>query len=267
MRTPFWAVVFLLTGAVISHASQSRSLVSDSKANNRSLLVAAVNGLSGLDLDIKNVQEVGNNPAFGFKDTTLWDEKATVAGTELEIAKVAGEVGEDGTFFFYYTGHGSKGGLYMADQKFLHVDDIRQAIETGRKGMGPLARLVIMYDSCYSGSMVDPVRKNMFSEELFNQDMATSMANSIVNAFSTRDSAAYWKSLFVFASSRADETSLASPEGSIFTLALKKAFLETAKTNGNMATFAELTKTYTKGHHPVERFVPDSMKNESLLGN
>lgn len=266
MRTSLWVVVVTLVVSFSVHANTSRSLVTNNSANNRALLIAAANGLSGLDYDIKNLQEIGNNEAYGFKDTTLWDDKASVPNTKAVLATLAHEVGEDGTLFFYFTGHGTKGGLYMGDQGFLHVSDIRESIEKGRQGMGPVDRLVIMYDSCYSGSMVDPVRRNLFSEELFSLDMATQMADDVVREFNTRDAANYWKSVFVFASSRSDETSLASPVGSIFTLALKKAFDEAAKSNGTMGKLVELSKTYTEGHHPVERFVPESMRNEKLLG-
>lgn len=267
MQSPFWVVFCVFASAVVSHASTSRSLVTNSKANNRALLVAAANGLSGLDYDIKNLQDIGSNADYAFKDSVLLDDNASVAGTKAALAKLAEEVDADGTLFFYFTGHGTKGGLYMGDQKFLHVSDIREAIELGRQGKGPVSRLVIMYDSCFSGSMVDPVLRNMFSDELLSLGTATAMADELVQGLQTRGAENYWSSLFVFASSLATETSLASAKGSIFTLALKQAFEETVKANGTMATLVELTKKYTKGHHPIERFVPATMKDENILGH
>lgn len=263
MRTSFWAVVCLWVSLNSFGANQIRGLVKNTSADNRALLIAAANGLSGLDYDIDNLKEIGENKAYGFKDMTLWDGKASLANSKKELTALAREVGEKGTLLFYFTGHGMKGSLYMGDQKLMKAADIRGAIEAGRQGIGPVERLVLIYDSCYSGSLVDPIDGR--ARATLEKQRAQEMVNEIVAEFSTRDSRDYWKSLFVFASSGDNETSLASPKGSIFTLALKKAFDEIANKNGTLANLVELTKKYTEGHHPVERFVPATMANESLL--
>jgi len=73
------------------------------------------------------------------------------------------------------------------------------------------------------------------------------------------------KKLFVFASSRADETSLAGYDGSVFTNALVKAFNETEQKDETMATLVKLTQEYTEGHHPVARMVPKALELEELV--
>jgi len=71
--------------------------------------------------------------------------------------------------------------------------------------------------------------------------------------------------LMVIASSRADQTSAASPDGSIFTLAMKQAFDEVAESRGTVGTFFDKAKEYTKRHEPVARFVPESLRDEKLI--
>lgn len=146
----------------------------------------------------------------------------------------------------------------------MTVSHIRAGIEAGRVNLGPVERLVVMYDSCYSGSMVDPLRSFMPTFENASAETADAIVAGLTPG--VRE-ASYWKKLFVFASSRADETSLASANGSIFTLGLKKGFEETVQKKGNMAMLADLTKKYTEGHHPVERFAPATLAQEALVPN
>ena len=76
----------------------------------------------------------------------------------------------------------------------------------------------------------------------------------------------YWKEIFAFASAKSDEASLGGEDGSPFTLALKKAFNESVATpNSSLDDWIQLTKTYTRNQHPVERLSPDSLRKESLL--
>jgi hypothetical protein len=143
----------------------------------------------------------------------------------------------------------------------MTVQEIRAALEKGRQGAGPMKRLVIVYDSCHSGSMLDPMN---LMPRLSDADWSARVADGLVQAFAgNRDG--YWQKLMVIASSRADETSLASSSGSIFTLAFKKAFEESMADNSSVGTFIERAQKYTEGHHPVARLVPDSLANEKMI--
>lgn len=262
MLTRVSALVALSCFFASNAQASNRSLVSSQQADNRALFLSASHGLPGLDIDIKNLEDMAKNSAYAFKHQTITENDVTIPNTKAALKALATQVESDGTLLFYFTGHGVNGGLYMGDSSIMKISDIREGIEEGRKGLGPVERLVLIYDSCFSGSLVDPVlRRFLPSPEV----AAASLADSVVTEFSQREASSYWKNLFVFASSRADETSMASEEGSLFTLALRKAFEETAMANGQMSQFVELTKKYTKGHHPVERFSPETLKFEPLL--
>jgi hypothetical protein len=76
----------------------------------------------------------------------------------------------------------------------------------------------------------------------------------------------YWKKLFVFASSRADETSAAGQEGSAFTVNMKKAFDESVAAKAKVSEFVIKAQKYTASyHHPVARLVPVTLGDELLV--
>ena len=115
--------------------------------------------------------------------------------------------------------------------------------------------------------MMDPMRLGGFggiTDEAVRNSM---VADHLVAEFTkpTRRGAAYWDKLMVIASSRADENSLASSVGSIFTIAMKKAYDEVMKTNDTVGKFIELSQKYTQGHHPVARLVPASLASEKMV--
>lgn len=247
----------------IGLANSPRDLVTDAKAKNNLLLVGVSGGLPGIDKDLKMVEEIGQNPNYQFVPTKLWSSQGTVANTSQQLTQLATDSGENGTLFFYYSGHGSPGKISLRDRS-MRISEIRKAVEVGREAIGPISRLVMMFDSCYSGSLVDPLRK-VFNP-LIEQSESESFADEVVREFSQNsDRRNYWKSIFVFASSRASETSNAGSNGSNFTVALKKAFNEVLSANGTMSEWVQKTKTYTKGHRPVERFAPVDVANEKLV--
>lgn len=253
----------LVCGLQSSIAIENRELVIDPAAKNRMLLVGVSKGLPGIDKDLNMMEAIGTNSAYSFVPTRLWNSQGTVANVAEKLTQLSSEVDEKGTVFFYYSGHGSPGSISLSDRS-MKISQIRGALEQGVLSNGPLARLVLMFDSCYSGSLVDPLRKMM--APLSDQAEAVSFADKVVKEF-TMDSRAsdYWKSLFVFASSRSNETSNAGSAGSEFTVALNKAFGDVVKSKGTLAEWVSKTKNYTQGHHPVERFSPQDLANEKLI--
>lgn len=249
----------------ITLAGEVRGISANGSAHNYLLGVGVSHGLPGIDIDVDNVEKMASNPAYNFTSYRIMDEKGTIAEVAKELTNQSQKVDADGTFFFYFSGHGSPDSLYMQDG-LMKSAEMRGAIQAGRAGLPPLARLVLMFDSCFSGSLLDPWRSMLTFDYRTEAQRNASFAESLVRAFSpTREEMPYWKSLFVFASSKADETSLAGENGSVFTVALKKAFDEVLAEKGSMGSFVEKTKTYTVGHHPVERFVPASLKDEAML--
>ncbi len=256
------AMVYL--APAIAHSnSVERGLVESAAATNTALLVGVSHGLPGIDIDVKNVETIATDKAYQFQSFQLNEAQGTQLAVAKELEKTAKLAGTDGSYFFYFSGHGSADNIYLQDGLFS-VSKMRLAIEAGRKSVGPLARLVLMFDSCYSGSLLGPFNRLLPKLATYDPTTASSvLADRVASEFIGRNRA-YWKKLFVFASSRADETSLAGDEGSIFTVALKKAYDETMLTNGTMREWIEKTKTYTEGHHPVERLEPSSLYDEKM---
>ena len=148
----------------------------------------------------------------------------------------------------------------------MKIGEIREAVEQGRakKSSGPLARLVMIFDSCYAGSLLDPLR--LFSQLDLRDERAETEAfvDEVVGTMTRGRADEYWKKLFVFAACRANETSLASGSGSVFTNAMAQAFDEAIGANATMAEFVQKTQEYTHGHHPVARFAPQDLENEKM---
>jgi hypothetical protein len=261
------AVIGFLFSSIQSMGTD-RGLVDSAEAYNTALLVGVSHGLPGIDFDVRNVDRMATDPAYKFITYTLMDEKGTLRTVQKELEDKASRAGENGTFYFYFSGHGAKNNIYLQDG-LLKVTEMRAAIERGRAAAGPLARLVLMFDSCYSGSLLGPFRR--FLEGIghgMGLDITShyDLAQSVVQEFTRGNRlSAYWSKLFVFASSRADETSNASSQGSEFTLALRKAFDEVMEKNGTMREWIAKTQKYTTGHHPVARLVPESLYNEKMV--
>lgn len=253
----------LALSSVLTAAPTPRDLVTDPSGENQLLVVGVPGGLPGIDKDLKIVEAMGAHPAYNFVSTKLWSSQGTVANVADRLSALSTNALDNGTMFFYYSGHGSRGSISLKDRS-MKISEIREALEKGREGMGPVSRLVMIFDSCFSGSLVDPLRKIL--SPLFDLSDAGQFADNLMEEFGAnhRDET-YWKSLFVFASSRSNETSSAGSSGSEFTVALNKAFTEALTSNGTMADWVAKTKQYTSGHHPVERYSPQDIANEKLV--
>lgn len=250
----------------LSLAAVHRGLVNNADATNISFAVGVSHGLPGIDIDVNNIVAMGADPAFKFQPTTLMESAGTVEGIRKGLTAQSGQVGPGGTFLFYFSGHGNVGIIHAQDRT-MHIREIRDAIVEGRKGKGPVERLVLIFDSCFSGSLLDPVRRYLRLPEFTNdREASEAYAQRVVREMTRdlRNADEYWKNLIVFASSRGDETSLAGDDGSVFTNAFKKAFQETMTANASLGEFIRKTQTYTVGHHPVARLVPSTLENEPM---
>lgn len=258
----------VLGSFTLSATAEERSLVEHFDAPNQALLVGVSHGLPGIDIDVNTVKRISSHSAYNFQPTTLMDAQGTKANVAQELAQAATRAGDDGSMLFYYSGHGSPGSLYLQDGS-MTVDKIRKALEDGRSTQGPLERLVFISDSCYSGSLLDPMNLGVMTQLQDPEIQSALMVNEIVFGLSrsshTGRAANYWKRLFVFASSRADETSLAGKDGSVFTVAFAKAFEETVNAKGKMTELVSKTQTLTVGHHPVARFAPADFGDEDVI--
>jgi hypothetical protein len=252
----------------LSSAAADRSLVTSPDAANQALLVGVSHGLPGIDIDVNNLKRISSHSAYNFQPTVLMEKAGTKANVAAELKNAATNAGADGSLLFYYSGHGSPGSIYLQDGS-LAVDKIRKALEDGRASQGPMERLVFISDSCYSGTLLDPMRLGLMSQLRDPALLSAITANELLLGLSRSGeagrAATYWKRLFVFASSRADETSLAGKDGSVFTVAFAKAFEETLTAQGTLGELVGKAQTLTVGHHPVARFAPETFADEGLI--
>ena len=262
--------VWLVFHALTTFAAE-RGLSENVAANNAALLVSVSKGLPGLDIDIAHLKTILAHQSNQFlPPTVLRENDGTTTKISEQLTKLADSVDSRGTLFFYFTGHGAKG-LIQVQDRTMKIGEIRKAIEDGRKTWGPLSRLVMMFDSCHSGSLLDPVRGSLPVFSFERPELASSQFLDEVYEEMTKPNregelpSNYWKNLFVFASARADETCDASGSGSAFTIGLKKGFDKAIATNGTLGELVAVTKAETKGSHPMARFDPASLENEKMI--
>lgn len=261
-----WTCALLATSSLHAENAIRSGLVDTAFASNQALIVGAPNGLPGIDTDLANATAIATNPAYNFQTTSLYDDQATKSAMLSNLQSLAGSVEGDGTFFFYFSGHGNKGIIAATNFEIVSIQEIRNAIQAGRQSNGPLSRLVLIFDSCNAGSLLNSL--GVLSAPLARLAppvTSDNFADSVVDAFAPRGKAAsYWQKLFVFASSTADETSEAGDQGSLFTEAMRKAFDEVSAT-GTVNDFITKTQSYTgSAQHPVARLVPTTWSSEKL---
>jgi len=232
-------------------SAAERGFSDNASANNQALLVAVSHGLPGLNIDLTNMQTILSHGVNQFTPTILNESEGTVSKISAKLTELSKAVDSRGTLFFYFTGHGAKGLIQVKDRT-MKIAEIRSAIEAGRVEWGPLKRLVLFFDSCHSGSLLDPLRASQ------------QLADEVYEALSRPGFRNYWANLFVFASARADETCDASAQGSAFTLGVKKGWDKTMAANGTLGDFVKASAQATTGSHPGARFDPASLENEKL---
>lgn len=254
--------IFTLSTLVLA---QERGLANSTTSKNQALLVGVGHGLPGIDLDIGMMEGMASHTAYQFQVTKLMEGEGIVSNVLEGMEGLSKGAKNDGTLLFYFSGHGNVGTLWLSD-KNIAIQKLRLAIEAGRSSLGPLARLVLIFDSCYSGSLLDPFRRVLPLSEIELLTLNEQMADEVVRQLTpTREESSYWNTLMVLASSRADEPSLATPNGSMFTVAMKKAFNETIDENRTVGEFLDKAREYTSGHHPVARLVPSSLESEAMV--
>jgi len=261
-----FALVIVTTLLTSSLFADSRGLSESAQARNSALLVSAANGLPGLDYDINNVEEMASHPASGFSVEKLEDGKGTVARISQELTLLTDSSDSQATHFFYFTGHGGRGTI-LAEDRSMKLEEIKKALLKGREQWGPMARLTFMLDSCYSGSLIDPlstVKPMAFLNS--PQVVAQEMVDTLVEELSPqRNESPLYKSLFAFVSAQSNETCLAGSKGSAFTVALKNAWNKALTENYTIEKFITETQKATKGSHPAARLVPAQMAQEFLI--
>lgn len=230
-----------------------RGLVESPGATNHALIVGVSGDLPGIPIDVKNMTWVAEHPAHHYQVHTLLEEAATAVTIARDLTAISREVPEKGTLLFYFSGHGDLGVISPTGEDMTPVQ-MRDALVEGRKGLAPLSRLVMIFDTCNSGSLVGPLRHSAV--------LADAVRDTLVAA--NRDGR-YWQKLMVITSARDDEWSLASPKGSYFTTGFREAFEDTVEENGTVEELIRRTRENTTVSYPVARLEPESLAEEKLI--
>jgi hypothetical protein len=285
VRRRFYLVALFVSGAVAGCGSSSNHLGTSLKGlahsaggRNVAVLMGAPNGLPGVPTDIVELDRV-------FKSTELdlgFDEvvKDDTANTDEIFEATAAAASNADTLFWYFSGHGNTGILLAEDRSFT-FSEVAEAVMAARNNR-PLERLVVMIDSCYSGSFVDgrtpiiptsgPVGTNGTSgdgdtvrSKCIPMSGAMASAEDAMAEFARYQGTLYSQA-FVLASSTKNETSadLGRSRGGAFTWSLR-GVINDASANDRDATIreiAERTRRDTEdvgGHTPVWRGFPSAL--------
>lgn len=267
MKIKIFQILALL--ALTACGAKSNGLSYDPWKDNRAVLFGSPNGLSGVKTDIRELQKMFSDEAYGFGELSiLTNENASAVDI---IASSASAAEGASTLIWYFSGHGSPGSLLAVDREFTFSEVADKIIE--KRGR-PLDRLIVMIDSCFSGSFVDGKTPIIGKANL--EDPVAIDVGSIAIKKCFRGTIPYgvnwklyadvlYKEAFVFASSTKDQTSadLGKEKGGAFTYALRMSIAESHKENPELS-FMELAKKtqkkteYEGDHNPVFNDYPKS---------
>ncbi len=248
----------MLGFCALSIANANRNMVTEKGAKNRALLVSVSYGLPGLDKDISIIKSILNHSAYQYTYQHVEEDDATKEEVIEKIKETVQGIDSKGSFTFYFTGHGSKGSILLSDDELLSAEEIRDAISSARHGK-PLERVNLIFDSCYSGSLVDPLKERGVS-----YSSSLQFADEVFSVMKT-GRGSYYNKLFVFASSSANEVSFAGEEGSRFTVSLRNAFEDSIKNKYGMEEWVARTRMITEGQRPEARYMPDNLRFENVV--
>ncbi|MEY4630411.1 MAG: Caspase domain, partial [Pseudomonadota bacterium] len=150
------AGVMAMTSACVQRnnaAGKLRELSYDPSAQNIALLFGAPNGLPGIPEDLESMKAVLEDPQGGNGFKVVLINEATSEQILDATRKAAVDAGENGTIFWYFSGHGAESGTLMTVGGMLPFSKVTDVVRDARQT--PVKRFYAMFDSCFSGQMVD----------------------------------------------------------------------------------------------------------------
>lgn len=260
---------------------QLRDLAYDSNAKNIALLFGAANGLPGIQDDLNHMKKVLEDPQGGNSFEVVLIEDASQGQILKATQDAAIAVGDNGTIFWYFSGHGASDGELMTTQGMLPFSLVSETIRNARST--PVKRMFAMFDSCFSGQMVDgsatvaSAGGNGITDE-YMKGVAENYVGSAAASFYDNASIAKlapsaYEQMIVMSASQSYETSLAGSSGSEFTNAISTVFSEfkSGRANATIGEFLDAVKKQTAnssgGHHtPAFRVMPEQgVMNDTLF--
>lgn len=255
-------------GGSSNHIGTSlKGLAHSDAGKNVAVLMGSPNGLPGVPTDIQELDLLFRNTQvdLGF-DEVVKDNEAT---TDDIFSATADAASDADTLFWYFSGHGNTG-IMLAEDRSFTFSEVANAVMTARNNR-PLARLVVMIDSCYSGSFVDGRTPIIPSND---GDSVRSKCIPMAGALSSSEDAmaeigkfqgTLFNQAFVLTSSTKNETSadLGRTRGGAFTWSLRGVINESSASDrdATILEIAQRTRRDTEdvgGHTPVWSAFPSA---------
>lgn len=263
-------------GSKFEDPGRLRDLAFDSSAKNIALLFGAPNGLPGIGDDLNQMKKVLEDSSAGNAFEVIVINEATKEKILEATRDAAVRVGQNGTLFWYFSGHGAQDGTLMTIGGMLPFSQVTDAIKASRDT--PVKRMFAFFDSCFSGQMVDGgavVKGETLAGSAMLKEAAESYAQSAADTFHDSGPIAVmapnaYEQLIVMSASQRSETSLATSAGSMFTNSVANVFRDFKKskpgaTIGDFLTAVSAdTRQSSGGHHtPAYRVMPE----QAVLGD
>ena len=139
-------------------SSDIQSLAADTTVKNYALVFTGSDeGIPGVDLDPANINSIfGKDSTYGFNFELNQAEHASTADILKKSADIAAKMLTEsprGTLFWYLSSHGTDDGSLVSSNGCFYFDEVAKAIRAARKDV-PLARLIVLIDTCFSGQSV-----------------------------------------------------------------------------------------------------------------
>lgn len=271
-------------------------LAGTAQATNRALLVGVGkyqqpgNDLDGIEIDISTMQGLASLLGFTHIEV-LQDQQATYANVSAALQRLVGDLGPDDRALFYFSGHGAQfkdnNGDEADDGKdealVLYDADVNQARNVllddeigGLLSQMKNGQLLMLVDACHSGTVDKSTSsKGLVSVEASAYAPATTAqvkgrgyfpVQVKATAPVARDPAGNIRYVALNAA-QGNQFSLASPNGSYFTLGLAEA-LKTAQPQGGITLKELREKTdefIAKNIEPKKRHNPQLQGNPELF--
>ena len=203
----------------------------------------------GINIDIANMTNLFSS--YGFKVDKLIDESATTGMLRKKLNQYQ-RMSSDDTFVFCYTGHGAQ----MPDSNGDENDGKDEVIVLHDHPMDGSSKGFFVDDEMYSLLTKIPAQKFVFFDSCHSGSAFKSISGKAVpkslgyfsKAMTVREfkepSAREKRSILFFGAARDHQESIATPSGSMFTLALMDGMKRSkADTNGDgKTTFDELLR-------------------------
>ena len=228
-------------------STQLKELAEDPSAENAALLFGgAAMGtkvqLNGVKPDLQNMLTRFSEPQLYFSAQA---EEGLTASQILDRTKyTASNLDAGATLLWYYSGHGNDDGALAPEGAVttngsfvpayqLNAKQLLDTLKAARSGKGPLARIIIVLDTCHSGQWIGGQQSDLFSD-----------------AVKSGSNAGIAKEIIAVSSARAfEEASDLGVDGGAMTASLIKAF--STLSGSSVATISTLLETMESNLHQI----------------